>query len=52
MSDENKPAANERNTVSYPQKYWWLILVLLPVALALIQNNSRPAHEKKRERRI
>src|SRR5262249_46899724 len=37
MNDENKPAANERKTVSYPQKYWWLILVLLPLALALIK---------------
>lgn len=37
MSDENKPAANERNAVSYPQKYWWLLLVLLPLALALIK---------------
>ena len=37
MSDENEPNANERNTVSYAQKYWWLILVLLPLALALIK---------------
>ena len=37
MSDENKPGESEPRTASYPQKYWWLILVLLPVALALIK---------------
>ncbi len=37
MSDDAQPADTEAKTRSYPQKYWWLILVLLPVALALIK---------------
>ena len=52
MSDENEPNANERNTVSYAQKYWWLILVLLPLALALIKIIPDLRTKKKRGWRI
>jgi tetratricopeptide (TPR) repeat protein len=35
MSDDETPP--ETKPLSYPQKYWWVILVALPVALALIK---------------
>jgi tetratricopeptide (TPR) repeat protein len=34
--NENSPDT-ETKVVSYPKKYWWLILVLLPIALALLK---------------
>ena len=38
MSDEEQEAKEEgAKKVSYPQKYWWLILIALPLALALIK---------------
>lgn len=37
MSDEENSADAGEKKVSYPQKYWWLILVALPLALALIK---------------
>ena len=40
MSDEEQemaPSEEGARKVSYPQKYWWLILVALPLALAAIK---------------
>ena len=38
MSDEEQKAANDgAKKVSYPQKYWWVILIALPLALALVK---------------
>ena len=36
MSDDEKPDGTEEAKPSYPRKYWWIILVALPVAIALI----------------
>ena len=37
MSDDEKTASDESKVGTYPRKYWWLILVAVPVALALIK---------------
>ncbi|MEP6699236.1 MAG: hypothetical protein ABJB09_05840 [Verrucomicrobiota bacterium] len=37
MSEEEKLGTEETKAGSYPQKYWWAILVLLLIALALIK---------------
>jgi len=37
MASNRRPAASETSAPNYPKKYWWLVLIALPLAIALVQ---------------
>ncbi|MGZ4966581.1 MAG: hypothetical protein ACXV97_05350, partial [Chthoniobacterales bacterium] len=37
MSDDEQAAGAQGKAVSYPKRYWWVVLVFLPIALTLIK---------------